>query len=89
MRKFLLALYAALLFNISGGFAMAAATDPVIVKEGPAIHASPAELQGIIKAIEHYINAGRKGDSKIAAEGFAPTAAMSWVEGGKLKSVPI
>lgn len=88
MKNLLLALCVALLVNIAGGFAMAA-MDPVIVKESPAIKASPAELQGIIKAIEHYINAGRKGDSKIAAEGFAPSATMSWVEDGKMKSVPI
>lgn len=68
---------------------MADAAAPVTVKEGPAIQASPAELKGIVKAIESYINAGRKGDSKIAREGFAPAAAMSWAESGKLKTVPI
>ncbi len=68
---------------------MAESRAPVTAKEGPMIQASQAELQGIVKAIEHYINAGRKGDSKVAQAGFAPMATMSWAEGGKLKSVPI
>lgn len=68
---------------------MADVKAPVTVKEGPAIQATQAELQGIVSAIGHYINAGRKGDSRVAQAGFAPTATMSWAEGGKLKSVPI
>lgn len=65
------------------------AQEPVTVKESSAIQATQPEVKGVVSAIEHYINAGRKGDSKIAKCGFAPAATMSWVEDGKLKSVPI
>lgn len=47
------------------------------------------EMAGIVKAIEYYIDGGRKGDSQIARKGFAENATMSWSENGKLKSVPI
>lgn len=47
------------------------------------------EMAGIIKAIDYYIEGGRKGDSKIARKGFAETATMSWYDNGELKSVPI
>lgn len=52
-------------------------------------NATPEEKAGITKAIDYYLEAGRKGDSKIAMKGFAPTATMSWAENGALKSVPI
>lgn len=47
------------------------------------------EMAGIVKAIDYYIEGGRKGDSKIARKGFAETATMSWYDNGELKSVPI
>lgn len=50
---------------------------------------SNPEMAGIIKAIEYYIEGGRKGDSQIARKGFDKTATMSWSENGELKSVPI
>lgn len=46
-------------------------------------------MAGIVKAIEYYIDGGRKGDSQITRKGFAENATMSWSENGKLKSVPI
>lgn len=45
--------------------------------------------EGVIKAIECYINGGRQASSEIAKPGFAETATMSWSENGKLQSVPI
>lgn len=47
------------------------------------------QKDGILKAIELYVEAGRKGDGNIAKPAFASTATMSWSEDGKLKSVPI
>lgn len=47
------------------------------------------QKDAVLRAINLYIEAGRKGDSKIAAQAFAPTATMSWSEKGELKSVPI
>lgn len=49
----------------------------------------PAAPEGIVKAIECYINAGRQASSEVAKPGFAETATMSWYENGKLQSVPI
>lgn len=48
-----------------------------------------AAKDGIISTVKLYIEAGRKGNSKIARQAFAPTATMSWSEKGTLKSVPI
>jgi hypothetical protein len=46
-------------------------------------------MQNILKAIDLYVEAGRKGDGNIAKPAFASTATMSWSEDGVLKSVPI
>ncbi|WP_426485203.1 nuclear transport factor 2 family protein [Flavobacterium sp. 2] len=47
------------------------------------------QKEGILKAIDLYVEAGRKGDGNIAKPAFATTATMSWSENGALKSVPI
>ncbi|MCT2561877.1 nuclear transport factor 2 family protein [Chryseobacterium herbae] len=47
------------------------------------------QKDGILKAIDLYVEAGRKGDGNIAKPAFASTATMSWSENGGLKSVPI
>jgi len=47
------------------------------------------QKEGILKAIELYVEAGKKGDGNIAKPAFASTATMSWSENGALKSVPI
>ncbi len=60
----------------------AAATETVSVTK-------PIAPEGVIKAIECYINGGRKASSEVAKPGFAETATMSWYENGKLQSVPI
>lgn len=50
---------------------------------------TPEELAGIEKALNYYIEAAVKGDSKIAMQGFAPAATMSYAEGCSLVTVPI
>lgn len=45
--------------------------------------------EGVVKAIEYYMEGGRKASSEVAKNGFAETATMSWYENGKLQSVPI
>lgn len=47
------------------------------------------QKEGILKAIDLYVEAGKKGDGNIAKPAFALTATMSWSENGALKSVPI
>lgn len=47
------------------------------------------ERAGIEKALNFYTEAAMKGDSKIAMQGFAPAATMSYVEGDSLVTVPI
>lgn len=54
-----------------------------------AIQASPEELSGIQKALDLYIEASVKGDSKIAEPAFAQTATLSFADKGKLISQPI
>jgi hypothetical protein len=64
---------------------------PVVMQTNPeeSCKASLQEREGIIRAIEQYINAGRNGDSKIARKGFSNAATMSWSENNVLKIVPI
>lgn len=50
---------------------------------------SPEERAGIEKALNFYTEAAVKGDSKIAKQGFAPAAIMSYAEGDSLVTVPI
>lgn len=47
------------------------------------------EMEGITKALNLYIDAAIKGDSKVAQPAFAPLATMSYAENGKLVTVPI
>ncbi|NML69142.1 nuclear transport factor 2 family protein [Chryseobacterium sp. RP-3-3] len=47
------------------------------------------QKEGILKAIDLYVESGKKGDGNIAKPAFASTATMSWSENGVLKSVPI
>lgn len=64
---------------------------PVLIRSNTVetCNATPQERTAIMKAIEHYINAGRMGKSSEARKGFADTATMSWSENDALKSVPI
>ena len=54
-----------------------------------AIVANTYAPEDVVKAIEYYMEGGRKASSEVAKKGFAETATMSWYENGKLKSVPI
>lgn len=51
--------------------------------------AAPDEIAGIKKALGYYTEAAVKGDSKIAMQGFAPAATMSYAEADSLVTVPI
>lgn len=51
--------------------------------------ATTDEIDGIKKALGYYTEAAVKGDSKIAMQGFAPAATMSYAEGDSLVTVPI
>lgn len=50
---------------------------------------SQQEKEGILHAIDLYVEGGRKGNGKISAAAFSSTATMSWTENGTLQSVPI
>lgn len=50
---------------------------------------TPEERAGIEKALYYYTEAAVKGDSKVAMQGFAPAATMSYAEGDSLVTVPI
>ena len=53
------------------------------------VNANPQELDGIKKALNAYIEAAVKGDSKIAEPVFAKTATISHNENDTLVSGPI
>ncbi|WP_320054423.1 nuclear transport factor 2 family protein [uncultured Acetobacteroides sp.] len=58
-------------------------------KNNQNMQVTEAQKAGILQAIDLYIEAGNKGNSKTAREAFDSKATMSWVENGKLKNVPI
>lgn len=91
MKKKISALLVALMAIPAMGFAADASLPPVLMQanSGESCKATAQEREGIVRAIEHYINAGRKGDSKIARQGFSDKATMSWSENRSLKTVPI
>lgn len=89
MRKIFVDLIVLGFLFFSGGMEVANAKDAVTMADSKFINAGKEDLQGICEAIAHYINAGRKGDSKIAMLGFAPAATMTWSENNALKTVPI
>jgi hypothetical protein len=49
-----------------------------ITKIKQTMEVSQQEKQGILRAIDLYVEGGRKASGKIAAEAFSPTATMSW-----------
>ena len=52
-------------------------------------NATAEQLEGINKALDAYINAAVKGDSKIAETVFTPNATISHVENDSVISLPI
>lgn len=50
---------------------------------------SKAKVTAILKAVELYAEAGRKGSREIGKQAFTEQATMSWVENGKITTVPI
>lgn len=50
---------------------------------------TPEIPEGVIKAIEYYVEAGRQSKVELSRKAFAETATMSWVENGKRQTVPI
>lgn len=59
------------------------------IKNNQIMEVTKEEKEGIMRAIDFYVEGGRKADGKITAKAFADTATMSWTENGVLKSVPI
>ncbi|TCN58860.1 hypothetical protein D0809_10960 [Flavobacterium circumlabens] len=59
------------------------------IKNNQVMEVTKEEKEGVIRAIDFYVEGGRKADGKITAKAFADTATMSWTENGVLKSVPI
>ena len=47
------------------------------------------KVAAILKAVELYAEAGRKGSREIGQQAFTEQATMSWVENGKITTVPI
>ena len=75
--------------NITDSTEMSSSQINISSGEQTFIHADENELAGIRKALDLYCEASVQGDSKVAAPAFASTATMSFVEDGKLVSVPI
>ena len=47
------------------------------------------KVAAILKAVELYAEAGRKASREIGQQAFTEQATMSWVENGKITTVPI
>ena len=61
----------------------------VMQEKVSSVNATSAQLDGIKKALDAYVEAAVKGDSKIAKPVFANTATISHVENDTLVSGPI
>lgn len=48
-----------------------------------------SKVAAILKAVELYAEAGRKASREIGQQAFTEQATMSWVENGKITTVPI
>ncbi len=59
------------------------------IKNNQNMQVTDEQKAGILQAIDLYIEAGNKGNSKTAKEAFATTATVSWAENGELKSFPV
>lgn len=46
-------------------------------------------IEGILNAIELYAEVGRKASRELGQKAFTEAATMSWVENGKINTVPI
>ena len=51
--------------------------------------ANNEKVAAILKAVELYAEAGRKASREIGQQAFTEAATMSWVENGKITTVPI
>ena len=47
------------------------------------------KVAAVLKAVELYAEAGRKGSREIGQQAFTEQATMSWAENGKITTVPI
>lgn len=82
-------LFAVILLSGMSAIALSAKSREQTKEEKETCYTASADCAGVIKAIDYYIEGGRKGSSTIAKKGFSETATMSWYENGKLQSVPI
>lgn len=53
------------------------------------MEATKDQKEAIARTIEFYMEGGRQADGTITAKAFTENATMSWVENGKMVSVPI
>lgn len=90
MKKFLFSLIVFLsLAAIAQAQTKAGGNMALTIAPGLNCQASQEEMKGIMKAVGYYLKAGEEGSSKVAENGFAMWATMSWNENGALKTVPI
>lgn len=96
MRKLIITNIAALLIGLSSCYGNSEKCDreqysssDMNGNQQECCNADSIELSGIKHALDLYVEAAVKGDSKIAHPAFAPTATMSYVDGDSLVSGPI
>lgn len=61
----------------------------VINKNNMTMSKMDEQMTAILKAVELYAEAGRKGSREIGEKAFTEKATMSWVEKGVITTVPI
>ena len=58
-------------------------------KKSVTMEKNNAKVAAVLKAVELYAEAGRKASREIGMQAFTEHATMSWVENGKITTVPI
>ena len=61
----------------------------VINKNNETMNKNNEKMAAILEAVELYAEAGRQGSREIGQQAFTEHATMSWVENGKITTVPI
>lgn len=72
-----------------GGVNAQTSNRSVSYKKSITMEKNNAKVSAILKAVELYAEAGRKASREIGQQAFTEQATMSWVENGKITTVPI
>lgn len=89
MKKYAIAISALLMVLVTSCGTSASTDTACATGDAACCKAAQEEISGIRRALDLYVGASVKGDSRIAQPAFAATATISHSENGRLVSAPI